>query len=547
MTLAEVTEQAEAGNPQAMVSLGHHLYKKGDIEGSVRWLAAAADAGHVPAMAPAAALIASEEHLDGLGLDEKSEAIDRALAWVSQAEDGDVTADLGRQLAELRDNVAEERDKRDSAPVDGGQPGDAGMASQAAEESPVALTCPHCGKPRSETTRFCRFCGQPIPEEAPSEAEGEPTVSEPRRCPNPACGAIVSDDAVFCNTCGQRLETAAEDGVVRLPERGSAQVEVTEESVSAAASDPVSASAAPDESPAAPAVPSVMTGMYGMDSLEHRLKEIEYSLAEAKFEVLKAEREQDYQRQAELKYQVIPGLERERDVLERGMHQPVASAPVAPAMGVPQAMPQGMGMARPKNPGTGCMVFDIAGIILVLLCPWVSANLLYTSKQMSLLELAAKAMDASSTVSSLSSLSGSSSSSSLSSALAGVGVIGGLMALVTVTMLGADIAKDHNVAKCKTGYGSIVLAITGILVWLVITATTSSVSGSGSSDLDAMLSGVASQMIQCTGWVFVSVCVGIASYAYHRSVQKKIDIANGVIPAAPATPAMPAGPMGPVA
>lgn len=105
MTLTEAIQQAEAGDPHVMVHLGHYLYERGDIEEAVRWLAAAADAGYVKAMVPAAALIASEEHVGRLSLAETSEAIDRAMRWNRIAEINGVETDLGEQLAELRENI----------------------------------------------------------------------------------------------------------------------------------------------------------------------------------------------------------------------------------------------------------------------------------------------------------------------------------------------------------------------------------------------------------------------------------------------------------
>lgn len=52
------------------------------------------------------------------------------------------------------------------------------------------ITCPNCNKNIESGSRFCRYCGQPIPQQ--------------RFCSN--CGQALTQGAMFCSNCGSRCQ-----------------------------------------------------------------------------------------------------------------------------------------------------------------------------------------------------------------------------------------------------------------------------------------------------------------------------------------------------
>ena len=65
----------------------------------------------------------------------------------------------------------------------------------------MSRTCPSCGNGVSETAKFCRACGKPVP--PPIEATPpSPTAgaSSPQTCVD--CGTELVGDALFCHRCG---------------------------------------------------------------------------------------------------------------------------------------------------------------------------------------------------------------------------------------------------------------------------------------------------------------------------------------------------------
>jgi uncharacterized paraquat-inducible protein A len=60
--------------------------------------------------------------------------------------------------------------------------------------------CPHCGNDVALGAKFCRSCGERIPEQHPATQSPIPNVTT---CPE--CGASLSNNAKFCSGCGSRV------------------------------------------------------------------------------------------------------------------------------------------------------------------------------------------------------------------------------------------------------------------------------------------------------------------------------------------------------
>ena len=60
--------------------------------------------------------------------------------------------------------------------------------------------CPHCGNNVASGAKFCRSCGERIPEQPPAAQSPIPSVTT---CPE--CGASLSSNAKFCSGCGSRV------------------------------------------------------------------------------------------------------------------------------------------------------------------------------------------------------------------------------------------------------------------------------------------------------------------------------------------------------
>jgi uncharacterized paraquat-inducible protein A len=60
--------------------------------------------------------------------------------------------------------------------------------------------CPHCGNGVAPGAKFCRSCGERIPEQQPATQSPIPNVTT---CPE--CGVSLSNNAKFCSGCGSRV------------------------------------------------------------------------------------------------------------------------------------------------------------------------------------------------------------------------------------------------------------------------------------------------------------------------------------------------------
>jgi uncharacterized paraquat-inducible protein A len=60
--------------------------------------------------------------------------------------------------------------------------------------------CPHCGNDVASGAKFCRSCGERIPEQQPA---AQSPISNVMTCPE--CGASLSSNAKFCSGCGSRV------------------------------------------------------------------------------------------------------------------------------------------------------------------------------------------------------------------------------------------------------------------------------------------------------------------------------------------------------
>lgn len=56
--------------------------------------------------------------------------------------------------------------------------------------------CPNCGFSNDQGTRFCKNCGNPLPEAAAQE--------NGKKCED--CGAMNDMDSMFCYNCGNKLQ-----------------------------------------------------------------------------------------------------------------------------------------------------------------------------------------------------------------------------------------------------------------------------------------------------------------------------------------------------
>ena len=416
-----------------------------------------------------------------------------------------------------------------------------------------------------------------------------------RRCPNPSCQAQVPDDAAFCRRCGTPLTSQAQgtpsprqattrnsvaknspndtDDIIRLADDHASHAKrnasVSENGFENVASSsvqpsvpssmpssvpsPVPASAqpptpaptpaqpmpspAPQQGSPSPTVTDTMgtSSMYGSDAINQRISDLEFNLAEARYAILKAEREGDMKSVSEYKYNVIPKVERELDILNNAVGRGTPATPAGMNFGVGpagmQPIPNG------GNPGIKCLIFDIVCALLLLFVPWIDVNIPLVSGSYTLVDFAVKCSSLASNVGSMSSWS--SSAGDTAQTIAGVAAITGLALLVVGCLLVFDMFADFNINKRKSSIGSIALTVTACLLYILVLGIVSSMNGSGSSSFDSLASSVAREMVQCTGWVFISACMGVVSHVVHRNIQKKIDIANGVTPAPTPAPSQP--------
>ncbi len=68
------------------------------------------------------------------------------------------------------------------------------------------VTCPGCGKPIVNGSKFCPSCGTTAPVPAPAPTPVAPAAVQPI-CP--FCGQALAADAVFCATCGNKIPDRA--------------------------------------------------------------------------------------------------------------------------------------------------------------------------------------------------------------------------------------------------------------------------------------------------------------------------------------------------